>query len=47
MHPVREWMGAFEGWLIFLKIDKGEAFADERKVLGGKANLLYKKETTA
>jgi len=31
MHPVREWMGAFEGWLILRKIDKGEAFADERK----------------
>jgi len=28
MHPVREWMGGFEGWLILKKIDKGEAFVD-------------------
>ncbi|MDR6968967.1 hypothetical protein J2X31_002993 [Flavobacterium arsenatis] len=30
MHPVREWMGAFEGWLILKKIDEREVFIDER-----------------
>lgn len=33
MHPVREWMDAFEGWLILRKTDKMRVFIGERNIL--------------
>lgn len=33
MYPVREWMDAFEGWLILRKTDKMHVFIGERNVL--------------
>ena len=33
MHPVREWMDAFEGWMLLRKSDKMRVFIGKRNVL--------------